>query len=77
MSKMNLDGMALLVRSGGGARDTGMTDAPPRSGRRRANNMGAVNERLRGLLREATGRAEVSGRHRILLGPLHLCVVSL
>lgn len=53
---MELDGMALLVRSCVGARDIGLTGTP----RRRANNMGAVNERLRDLLLQAVGQAPVS-----------------
>ena len=65
---MELDGLTLLVRSGVGARDTGSTREPSSdrrsercrpAGRRRANNMGAVNQHLRNLLLEA-GQSEVS-----------------
>lgn len=66
---MNLDGVSLLVRSGVGARDTGSARASSSGrpsggrhpvGRRRANNVGAVNEALRTLLLEA-GQSKVKG----------------
>lgn len=66
---MNLDGLILLVRSGVGARNTGSARASVSGrpsggrypvGRRRANNMGAVNEALKALLLEAS-QSEVRG----------------
>eukprot|EP00752_Nemacystus_decipiens_P006545 g5895.t1 len=56
--EFDLDGMALLVRSGVGARDTGVARTPSPSSRRRANNMGAVKNHVRGLLLEAAGQAQ-------------------
>jgi len=67
--QMRLDGLTLLVRSGVGARDTGSARASSFAGRsvgphpvsrRRANNMGAVNEALKALLLEA-GQSKVRG----------------